>query len=54
MGKLDLTMRQFTCTIRVPKSTEFRLRLFALIVSFAAWVGGFGGVVIERDEKENL
>ena len=50
--KLSQPLKDTAIVVEIPKSTIWRVKLFLVILRFAAWVGGFGGVECAESETE--
>ena len=46
-NKFTLRPNELQITVTIPKIAMWRLKLFTIVLHFAAWLGGFGACVVE-------
>lgn len=49
---MPVNMKNTYINAYVPRTVILRLKLFMLILRFAVWVGGFGGVEMEVEDGQ--
>lgn len=54
MKSVPEMMKEITCTVKFPKTTVWRAKIFIKILRFAVWIGGFGGVDFVEQDNGNL